>query len=81
MNSTFFKTVIGLGVVTAISTFIFNNIKEDTISNRWYTQTQVNLGKKVFSNNCAVCHGEKAEKTIDWKKTLADGSYPPPSFK
>lgn len=78
MNSTIFKTVIGLSVVTSISILIFNNIKEETIPNRWYTPTQVNLGEKVFSDNCAVCHGEKAEKTIDWKKTLADGSYPPP---
>ena len=45
---------------------------------RWYTAKQVILGKEVFAKNCASCHGYKAEKTIVWKKTLSDGSYPPP---
>jgi mono/diheme cytochrome c family protein len=48
------------------------------IPGRWYTQEQVNLGKVVFQNNCAVCHGKNAEQTINWKQTLSDGSYPPP---
>jgi mono/diheme cytochrome c family protein len=50
--------------------------KDET--NRWYTKDQVNFGKEVFAQNCAVCHGYKAEKTINWKQTLSDGSYPPP---
>ncbi len=78
MNPTILKTAIALGIIIPSTIWIFNNKKEETIPNRWYTQAQVNLGEKVFSNNCAVCHGEKAEKTIHWKKTLEDGSYPPP---
>ena len=46
--------------------------------NRWYSKKQVNKGKELFIKNCAVCHGKKAQKTIIWKKTLKDGSYPPP---
>lgn len=45
---------------------------------RWYTKEQVTNGKELFSKNCAVCHGSKAEKTIEWKSPLADGSFPPP---
>ncbi len=36
------------------------------------------IGKDLFVKNCSVCHGNKAEKTLNWKKTLSDGSYPPP---
>jgi len=57
-------------------TFVFSN--ENVKKNRWYTQKQVIVGKELFINNCSVCHGKKAEKTILWKKTLSDGSYPPP---
>jgi len=45
---------------------------------RWYTQTQVDKGQVIFEKNCATCHGDNAQGTLEWKKTLADGSYPPP---
>ena len=52
--------------------------KLDT-SERWYSNADVQIGKKTFTNNCAVCHGEKAQGLVkDWKQTLADGSYPAP---
>lgn len=50
----------------------------DNSSGRWYTQEQVAIGKQVFRNNCAICHGQNAEQTINWKQRLPDGSYPPP---
>jgi mono/diheme cytochrome c family protein len=75
-QSLFFKVVLPLFLVFAISFFLLE--KKDKASKRWYTKEQVMLGKEVFANNCAVCHGFKAEKTIEWKKTLSDGSYPPP---
>ena len=51
---------------------------EPKIENRWYTESQVTTGQKIFQNNCAVCHGNNAQGTFNWKKPLADGSYPPP---
>ncbi len=46
---------------------------------RWYSQQQVVAGEAIFKANCAVCHGVKAEGIVqDWKKTMPDGSYPPP---
>lgn len=62
-------------VIFAIFVFIYEN--KDS-NKRWYTKEQIIYGKEVFSKNCASCHGYNAEKTLDWKKTLADGSYPPP---
>ena len=69
--------------VTTKTTKITTILKEPSIinktsSSRWYTSFQVNQGKEVFSANCASCHGFNAEKTINWKEKLKDGSYPPP---
>jgi len=73
--------VMVLLVVTIVS--IQNNENEievpiDNVNKRWFTQEQVDKGNITFQNNCAICHGSKANKIKDWKKTLADGSYPPP---
>jgi thiol:disulfide interchange protein DsbC len=45
---------------------------------RWYSDDQVAQGEKLFRQNCAACHGQDAEATLDWKKTDANGNYPPP---
>ena len=52
-----------------------NNTK---VGGRWYTQSQVDKGRITFEANCAECHGNDAQATLNWKKTLPDGSYPPP---
>ena len=50
-----------------------------TTEQRWYNQAQVDRGQAVFSQNCAVCHGEQAEGLAeDWRQRLPDGSFPPP---
>jgi mono/diheme cytochrome c family protein len=52
---------------------------EQMVPGRWYSYDLVKQGSAVFSNHCAVCHGKGAEGiTNDWKKTLSDGTYPPP---
>ena len=46
---------------------------------RWYTAEQVKNGSTIFFQNCAVCHGAKAQGlSADYRIPLADGSYPPP---
>lgn len=46
---------------------------------RWYSQPQVERGNQVFSENCAVCHGDQAQGlTENWKQRLDDGSFPAP---
>lgn len=47
-------------------------------ADRWYGDEQVAAGERVFKDNCAVCHGQSAEASPDWKKTGPDGHYPPP---
>jgi len=45
---------------------------------RWYSDEQLAQGEILFRQNCASCHGQNAEATPDWKKTDANGNYPPP---
>ncbi len=46
---------------------------------RWYSNAQLIRGKKVFKDNCAVCHGDKAQGlTMDWQKPGVDGKFPAP---
>ncbi len=51
---------------------------QNTDTGRWYSAEQLERGKKVFAENCAVCHGPNAASTPDWKKADANGNYPPP---
>ena len=49
------------------------------IEGRWYTEAYVGIGEPLYQQHCAVCHGDQGQGlAADWKKRLADGSYPPP---
>ena len=39
---------------------------------------QVAEGQALYARYCASCHGANLEGKPDWKKPLADGSFPPP---
>ena len=45
---------------------------------RWYDQAGIDKGATLYKQNCASCHGQNGEGTADWKKTDANGNYPPP---
>ena len=45
---------------------------------RWYSADQVGVGKDLYAANCAVCHGENAEATPNWRQTDDQGRYPAP---
>jgi len=46
---------------------------------RWYTVAQSSAGEQIFTNNCAVCHGGRAQGiTDDWREKMAGGRFPPP---
>lgn len=51
----------------------------DPQTQRWYGRQQVETGRQVFAEHCAVCHGDAAQGLHeDWRQRLADGSFPPP---
>ena len=69
--------MIGKIVILFFITFLF--IEGSAIKNkRWYTEKQVQKGEVLFLKYCASCHGKRAQKTVQWKKILSDGSYPSP---
>ena len=38
---------------------------------RWNSAEQVVLGREVFTQNCAVCHGAQAQGTVsDWREKV-----------
>lgn len=51
---------------------------EPKVAGRWYSQSQLDLGKKVYVQHCVGCHLENAQGTPSWKERGAEGSYPPP---
>jgi len=56
-----------------------NTTNAKKVDGRWYTSAQLIRGKKVFEENCAVCHGASGEGLVaDWKKPDADGKFPAP---
>jgi len=50
----------------------------DSGTERWYAAEQVARGRELFAQHCAGCHGKDAAATPDWRKTDANGNYPPP---
>ena len=48
------------------------------IPGRWYTQAQIDVGRSLYQQHCAVCHGADGSATADWRSPGADGHYPPP---
>ena len=45
---------------------------------RSYDEAQLALGMQVFTENCALCHGESAQGAKNWHQRNADGSFPAP---
>ena len=35
-------------------------------------------GAEIYRQNCATCHGERAQGAFGWERPGADGKYPPP---
>lgn len=51
----------------------------EPIKGRWYTGDQLTLGKQVFTDNCAVCHGKNAESLPDSEKRQSN-VHPAPAL-
>lgn len=74
MNIRYVGSVTNLliGVALAIS---YPTVQAES---RWYDDAILERGSSIFLENCASCHGNNAEGTLDWKKTDSKGNYPPP---
>ena len=48
-------------------------------ADRIYDAAELEVGQKLYIENCAVCHGQNAEGTVkEWHIRDADGNMPPP---
>jgi mono/diheme cytochrome c family protein len=50
----------------------------DAVGSRWYASESVEHGAAIFTDNCAACHGKKANGHFTWRQRGPDGKYPPP---
>lgn len=53
-------------------------IPPERLAARGMSAAQAQHGAAVYAQNCAVCHGARAEGAKDWHRPGADGKYPPP---
>ena len=49
-----------------------------SIPDRDYDFAQMVRGRKLFLENCSVCHGVNAEGSPNWRQRDPDGTYKPP---
>ena len=65
-----------VGIFLSGLTFSVSSMAQNA---RFDDQVVIDQGRVLFSENCAVCHGDKAQGTVkDWHKQDASGKYPPP---
>ena len=49
-----------------------------SIPGRTYDFSQMTRGRKLYLENCAVCHGGNAEGSHNWRQRDTVGKFPPP---
>ena len=73
------RLVFWSAILVGLSACTPEETAETPVEGRWYTHEKVSRGKPLFAQHCAACHGELGQGLVeDWRKTDADGNYPPP---
>jgi mono/diheme cytochrome c family protein len=67
-------TIVGLSFYFV---FASDNV-ETAISLQYKKGTVVELGRSIYSENCASCHGAKLEGQANWRQRNAAGYLPAP---
>jgi mono/diheme cytochrome c family protein len=70
--------LIGIGVLSTVLIFIFqvDRIFPPRIDGD--DAAQVAVGKRIYAEACASCHGASLEGQLDWQKRLPNGRWPAP---
>ncbi len=74
----FVRLVLLTTAVASLNACVPDGPPETPVAGRWYTVEQVARGEVPFQQYCATCHGNAGQGTADWRKTDANGHYPPP---
>jgi mono/diheme cytochrome c family protein len=56
---------------------VFGCATSNKVPERWYSQEQVAIGKPLYAEYCADCHGDSGQGGENWDRPNKDGSYPP----
>ena len=70
---------IGSGLfVAVVAAVTFNQLKPTTAGADPTDAVQVSLGRTVYSQKCASCHGARLEGQPNWRIRKPDGKLPAP---
>ena len=72
------RALISGVAVTSIAVLAWFLLSEKTGRADPGNQQQVTLGKQVYMDNCASCHGVNLEGQPDWRVRNSDGRLPAP---
>ena len=83
MRNVIFICILSLSIVSCSKQDNSKPEKGKTSVNTPATQADfdpatIALGGKLYANNCASCHGSKAEGNPSWRKRKPDGKLLPP---
>jgi mono/diheme cytochrome c family protein len=75
-----FKKILPLGsaiIVVAVAAYFITNSGNSGSADA-DNPTQVALGKQLYAESCASCHGANLEGQKNWRQPLAEGGLPAP---
>ena len=74
-----FLALFSLSAAAAPLERVSNALPKSIVSAKpWYSFKQLNEGSKIYRNNCASCHGDKAQGAPNWKSKDSLGRNQPP---
>ena len=79
MNRFLMMATLSLAIVaTGLGGVYFASSQADPFLLKPSDGQVIALGKDIYADNCASCHGEKLEGAPDWKRPDEDGYLPAP---
>ncbi len=82
-KKTTFYALIAVTVIASFSMAIFfkpsqNSMDKKGILLQPHNNAMVKIGRRIYTQHCAACHGIKLEGQPNWRVRLADGKMPAP---
>jgi mono/diheme cytochrome c family protein len=65
--------VLGLGVILIFVALIWSRSNQVVATDDRFDAEMVVLGRQVYDEKCAICHGEELEGEVDWRQSDPNG--------
>ena len=65
--------VLGLGVILIFVALIWSRSNQVVATDDRFDAEMVALGRQVYDEKCAICHGEELEGEVDWRQSDPSG--------